>query len=125
MIGQWVYDYNFEALIKYVLGENKVNLLEKSVRALVKNGECKQEDIQFIKDTHFHENISLTVYVLTRLNLLYSNSDAEEFEILRTEYEQEIDKYLEKLRAIEENRAKNKAESYELQQKRETEDEQK
>ena len=125
MIGQWVYDYNFEALIKYVLGENKVNLLEKSVRALVKNGECKQEDIQFIKDTHFHENISLTVYVLTRLNLLYSNSDAEEFEILRTEYEQEIDKYLEKLRAIEENIAKNKAESYELQQKRETEDEQK
>jgi len=125
VIGQWVYDYNFEALIKYVLGENKVNLLEKSVRALVKNGECKQEDIQFIKDTHFHENISLTVYVLTRLNLLYSNSDAEEFEILRTEYEQEIDKYLEKLRAIEENIAKNKAESYELQQKRETEDEQK
>jgi len=125
VIGQWVYDYNFEALIKYVLGENKVNLLEKSVRALVKNGECKQEDIQFIKDTHFHENISLTVYVLARLNLLYSNSDAEEFEILRTEYEQEIDKYLEKLRAIEENIAKNKAESYELQQKRETEDEQK
>ena len=77
-----------------------------------------------IIDTFFYGNMELAVFILTRLNWLCSKVDAEKFETLREQYEQKIDEYIEKLKKIEGNIAKNKVESYESKN-RETEEEQK
>lgn len=76
---------------------------------MLTDGKCKKGDLNFIRDTYLNGNVDLTVFMLTRLNLLYSDKDAEEFATLRTQYEQKIDEYLERLKNIEESAAQKKS----------------
>lgn len=99
-------DSDFEILIKYVQSNDNIVQLEKRIRAMIQGGKCEKGDLYFIRDTYLNGNVDLTVYILTRLNLLYSNADAQEFERLREQYEQKIDKYLERLNKLEESRTK-------------------
>ena len=123
--GQWVQDNNFELLLNNVENAAITATTQVNVGALVKNGECKKEKLKEIIDIQLGGNVELAVYILTRLNLLYTKGSVRDFRTLRTQYEQKIDEYLEKLHTIEENIVKNKAECYEVLQNSEIEEEQK
>ena len=121
MNGQWECDYDFETFIKYVQNHGAIVQLEKNIDSIMLDE--KKWNLQEIINTLFNGNIELAVFILTRLNWLCSKADAEEFEALRAQCEQKIDVYIEKLKKIEGNIAKNKAQCE--AQKTEPEEEQK
>lgn len=83
------------------------------MKALLQGRTCKRGTLNDIKDKCFNGNVELTVYILTRLGLYFRKSDVKKFEMLRTKYEQKVDKYLERLKNIEENIVRNRTASYE------------
>ena len=105
MSGQWIVDNDFETFMKYMQNNCSIVQLEKEIQEITSR---KKVNIKFIIDRYFNGNINLGVYILTRLNLTYTGSDAQEYEMIKKQYEQKLDEYLKRLEQIENKRAKAK-----------------
>lgn len=113
MNGQWLQDEEFDTLIRNVENNYITYESEACVKALLQGRACKRGTLNDIKDKCFNGNVDLTVFILTRLKLYFRKSDVKKFEMLRIQYEQKVDKYLERLQNIEENIVRNRVTSYE------------
>ena len=105
--GEIVPDYDFATVISYASGIRKISQLEPLVKPWIQ-GNIKKGRITFIKENFFGSNVDLMTYILKRLKL---KNDGREFRIYREQYEGKIDKYLERLRLVEEGRRKTKGNS--------------
>lgn len=105
MNGQWVIDYDFEKLMRYIQNNSAIVRLERIIQEFMKYR--KRESIRFIINSYIGGN-NLAYYIFKRLNLSYSNSDAQEIEMIKKQYEQKIDEYLKRLEQMENNRTNDK-----------------
>lgn len=111
---KWISDNNFIRIINFVENSNDdLKWYQGNIDRYVSDGRCKKGAIDLIKESIFgNENTDLMVYVLSRANLEWDNGyDSRVFKPLKAKYEQKVDKYLERLYNIENNRRKNKTNS--------------
>lgn len=110
---KYVQDNDFIEVIDMV--ENPEEILKKYMSFLkpwVSDGKCKKGRIDLIRDKVFNGNTDLMMYVLARLNITYYKGyDVRVSNMISKQYEQKINKYLNRLQSIEDNRRKNKINS--------------
>jgi len=108
--GEWISDYDFATVIRYAKGIMEISELESHVKPWLREIR-KMGCTTFIKESICGKNADLTTYILSRFNLPNYKNDDTEFKVFREQYEEKIDKYLERLRIVEEGRRKNKGKS--------------
>lgn len=110
----WMPDDNFIRIINLVKDSNdEFRKYQRNIDRYISNENLKIGAIDIIHDKEFgNENTDLMVYCLSRANLKWDNGyDFRVFKFLKAKYEQKVDKYLERLYNIENNRRKNKTNS--------------
>lgn len=111
--GEFVADNNFLKVLDIIEDSSEIiKWYEGNTDRYVSDGKCRKGNIDLIKEKVFNENTDLMLYTVSRMNLTYHPGyDMRAYNIMKAEYEQKIDKYLERLYSIENNRRKSKVNS--------------
>lgn len=111
--GEWICDEKFMQVINML--DKKLDYLirgENYIDNYIDNGVLKKGGIDKLRNTAFGKNEYLLTYILLRKNVKYQKGyDQKAVEALRIKYEGKVDRYLNKLYSIENNREDNKIKS--------------
>lgn len=107
---EWICDDNFTNLI-YMIDKSSEYLMkyENYINNYVSNGVCQVGGIDKIRNTALGKNEDILMYILLRMNVKYRYGyDIKALKELKKQYDIKLNKYINRLHSIENNRANNK-----------------